>query len=73
MSVFFDHGVEDDEQLSHAGGYDYFEQFPFGFEAIGELADDEVASPGGQGGPMIERSLKWLRGALAELKIPAEG
>ncbi len=27
----------------------------------------------GQGGPMIERSLKWLRGALAELKIPAEG
>jgi len=24
----------------------------------------------GQGGPMIERSLKWLRGALAELKIP---
>ena len=24
----------------------------------------------GQGGPMIERSLKWLRGTLAELKIP---
>ena len=27
----------------------------------------------GQGGPMIERSLKWLRGALTDLKIPAEG
>jgi sugar phosphate isomerase/epimerase len=26
----------------------------------------------GQGGPMIERSLKWLRDALAELKIRAE-
>lgn len=26
----------------------------------------------GQGGPMIERSLKWLRGALAELKIASE-
>ncbi len=24
----------------------------------------------GDGGPMIERSLKWLRGVLAELKIP---
>ena len=23
----------------------------------------------GQGGPMIERSLKWLRGVLAELNI----
>ena len=49
MSVFFDHGVDDDEQLSHTGGYDYFEQFAFGFEAIGELADDGVAAPGGQG------------------------
>ena len=27
----------------------------------------------GQGGPMIQRSLKWLRDALAELKIPVEG
>ena len=27
----------------------------------------------GQGGPMIERSLKWLRGTLAELKFPVEG
>jgi sugar phosphate isomerase/epimerase len=26
----------------------------------------------GQGGPMIERSLKWLRGVLADLKIPVE-
>ena len=26
----------------------------------------------GQGGPMIERSLKWLRDTLAELKIPME-
>lgn len=26
----------------------------------------------GQGGPMIERSLTWLRGTLAELKIPEE-
>ncbi|MBI4587091.1 MAG: sugar phosphate isomerase/epimerase [Planctomycetes bacterium] len=26
----------------------------------------------GQGGPMIERSLAWLRQTLAELKIPAE-
>ena len=26
----------------------------------------------GQGGPMIERSLKWLRGTLAELKMPAQ-
>jgi sugar phosphate isomerase/epimerase len=26
----------------------------------------------GQGGPMIERSLKWLRDALAELKIPVD-
>jgi len=26
----------------------------------------------GQGGPMIERSLKWLKGVLAELKIVAE-
>ena len=24
----------------------------------------------GQGGPLIERSLKWLRGMLAELHIP---
>ena len=27
----------------------------------------------GQGGPMIERSLAWLRGTLAELKIPTDG
>jgi sugar phosphate isomerase/epimerase len=27
----------------------------------------------GQGGPMIERSLKWIRGTLAELNIPVEG
>jgi inosose dehydratase len=27
----------------------------------------------GDGGPMIEWSLKWLRGVLAELKIPLEG
>jgi len=26
----------------------------------------------GQGGPMIERSLKWLRGTLAELNIPCD-
>jgi sugar phosphate isomerase/epimerase len=26
----------------------------------------------GQGGPMIERSLRWLRDTLAELKIPVE-
>jgi sugar phosphate isomerase/epimerase len=26
----------------------------------------------GQGGPMIEKSLKWLRGTLAELDIPEE-
>jgi sugar phosphate isomerase/epimerase len=26
----------------------------------------------GQGGPMIERSLAWLRGVLAELKVPVE-
>ncbi len=26
----------------------------------------------GQGGPMIEESLRWLRGTLAELKIPVE-
>ncbi|MBK8978157.1 MAG: sugar phosphate isomerase/epimerase [Planctomycetes bacterium] len=26
----------------------------------------------GQGGPMIERSLAWLRGTLAELRIPVE-
>ena len=26
----------------------------------------------GQGGPLIERSLAWLRGTLAELGIPAE-
>ena len=25
----------------------------------------------GQGGPMIERSLKWLRGTLAELAVAA--
>jgi sugar phosphate isomerase/epimerase len=27
----------------------------------------------GQAGPMIERSLKWMRETLAELKIPSEG
>jgi len=27
----------------------------------------------GQGGPLIERSLKWLRGTLAELNIPVTG
>ena len=27
----------------------------------------------GQGGPMIERSLKWLRGVMVELKIVTEG
>jgi sugar phosphate isomerase/epimerase len=27
----------------------------------------------GQGGPLIERSLAWLRKTLAELKIPVEG
>jgi sugar phosphate isomerase/epimerase len=27
----------------------------------------------GQGGPMIERSLKWLQGVLTELKIPVQG
>jgi sugar phosphate isomerase/epimerase len=27
----------------------------------------------GRGGPLIERSLAWLQGALAELKIPVEG
>ena len=27
----------------------------------------------GRGGPMIERSLAWMRQTLAELKIPAEG
>jgi sugar phosphate isomerase/epimerase len=26
----------------------------------------------GQGGPMIERSLKWLRNTLTELNIPVE-
>jgi sugar phosphate isomerase/epimerase len=26
----------------------------------------------GQGGPMIEQSLAWLRGVLAELKVPVE-
>ncbi len=26
----------------------------------------------GQGGPMIERSLQWLRGTMAELRIPIE-
>jgi sugar phosphate isomerase/epimerase len=27
----------------------------------------------GQGGPMIEKSLAWLRKTLADLKIPVEG
>jgi hypothetical protein len=26
----------------------------------------------GQGGPMIERSLTWMRKTLGELKIPVE-
>ena len=26
----------------------------------------------GQGGPMIEKSLSWLRGVLRELQIPEE-
>jgi hypothetical protein len=27
----------------------------------------------GQGGPMIEQSLKWMRNTLKELNIPIEG
>lgn len=48
MGVIFDHGVEDDQQFSHACGDDDFELFAFGFEAFGELSDDWVAPSGGE-------------------------
>jgi hypothetical protein len=43
-----EHGVEDDEEFSHAGGEDDFEGFAMLSEAISEGFDDGVAAAGGQ-------------------------
>lgn len=45
----FDDGVEDDEELSHAGGEDDFEGFAMLSESIGESFDDGVEAFGSQG------------------------
>ena len=44
MGIGFDHCVDDDQQLSHAGDDHDLEQFAFVFEAFGELSDDGIAS-----------------------------
>ena len=48
--MLLDHGVEDDEELSHAGGEDDLEGFAGFQESCGELLDDGVVSLRGQCG-----------------------
>ena len=50
MRICFQQGVEDDEQFAHAGGEDDFNGLSLGLEALGEGADDRVATRGGEGG-----------------------
>lgn len=49
MSVGFDHGVEDDEQLSQAGCGDEFGCLTLLFESLGEAFDDRVVVFGVEG------------------------
>jgi hypothetical protein len=46
MGIVFDHGDDDDQQISHASGDHNLEQLAFGFETFGELPDDGIASSG---------------------------
>ena len=47
LSVRFEHGVEDSQQLAEAGGDDDFERLAVRFQAFGKLADGGVAAFGG--------------------------
>lgn len=49
VSVGFQHGVEDDKELAHAGGDHDFEFFSLVFEALCESCDDGVPGSGCQG------------------------
>ncbi len=55
MGICSYHRVEDDEQLSHAGGDDDFERFAGFFKALSELADHGIPVFGGKGGH-VERA-----------------
>ena len=43
MRVGFQHGIENDEELSHAGGHHDLEGLSLRFETLSEVADDGVA------------------------------
>lgn len=55
MSVVFDHGVEDDQQLSHAGGEGDFGFFPLGLEPGIEGFEYGVMASGDEGGHVERR------------------
>ena len=50
MGIIFDHGIEDHQHRSHAGGDHHFEWFSLGFEAFGELPDRWIVASCGQRG-----------------------
>ena len=50
MQAIADHGVEEGQELSHAGGECDLAAFAGGFESLIEGSDDGVASCGGEGG-----------------------
>ena len=46
----FEHGVEDDQELAHAGGQHHLEGFASGLQSVGEGFDHGIETTGGQGG-----------------------
>ena len=48
--VVFEHGVEDDEEFSHAGGDRFFGLFAVGAKSFVEVFDSGIATDGGEGG-----------------------
>lgn len=56
MCVCFDHGVEDDEQFSHAGDDDDFGAFALSFKSVSECSNHRVVPTGSQSGHVQDAS-----------------
>src|SRR5262245_53203714 len=50
VRIVFEHGVEDDQELAHAGGDDDLEWLSGGVETVSEGPDDGVATSGSECG-----------------------
>jgi hypothetical protein len=70
LGIGFDHRVEDDQELSHAGREDHLGDFAGGFEAFCELVEDGVVFHSGQGSHVEDTTERFAPAADETIAAP---